>query len=1174
MQPVIERLSVETARQLLDFTGGKPNGIVGPHAAHEQLCSAVATYNLLTRQNVAYLADEVGMGKTYVALGALALFRHFNPQFRVLVIAPRENIQDKWAREWRNFVRQIVKVDDLAVKGIGGEPARALVKAATLPDLVTKVSRDPDRDFIARLTSFSLPIAANGDTAQKPREELLRALPWLNKDLLHLKLPKETYKRNFGMAVNCALPQFDLVIVDEGHNLKAGWRLRGATRNVVVGCALGGKVPEAAAEGGFRGYGLKARRVLFLSATPIEHDYLQLWNQLDLLGHGENWTQLADTNIPDDKRREQLRELLIRRVGRLKCGNETLTKNQYRQEWRAGGASIHDQPLAIPDDRQKLTVALIQKKVSEVLGNAEHNHSFQVGLLASFESFEQTASNRLKRVVLAEADTDVEEEAKAFYTHPSTTADEEVREGPDVDAVDAIAKDYQKRFLKSLPHPKMDALIERLSSAFVTGQKALVFVRRVASVDELQRKLEERYDTLLFERLRACLRSAAVRAEMEHQFGVYQEQRARERHSRRVLDDAGTRADSRSSGKEISNTDTFFAWFFRGEGPPEVLSGARLADRLDSVSGDYGTLFEDNYVAAVLGVEPSQALPSLLAETRLDLATLRSKLKRRAQLHLPASSRTISVVTFRAFQQAGLELLKEYSSASREIATAVLAEVFPEPATFDRLATTVPEPDKWLAVETFFTALRLPARAALRKRLWPDPTEGTARHQVRESEIRRLLLATMVRKGHSIIDLFVLVANRIGTLQLRKRDVANTDLATEFLDLLQRQADLVEPGFNSFTELADAAEHYELLLTQNVPDLQPTTALSQVPGLFGNRLLRSQKPVGGMAGSVNGGMVRQFRMPGYPLVLISTDLLQEGEDLHTFCSSIFHYGIAWMPSALEQRVGRIDRVGSQTERRLAKLSARPDGRDRLQVYYPHLHDTVEVLQVRRVLHRLNRFLRLMHENLGLPERERPSIDLKEAMLLAPIDAVQSDEPLKSSFDVTDEMLRGRTKPLSTSTAFARHAAERFTSIASSTLDLGLIEWSETETASQRSGTRHMGSRRQPFTLLLRSIRGAPVLRCVSPVGEVFRSGFDTDLIARVSRRPLVRVSLVLNERIDAYEVAVEGDLLYGARADHAVSVLIRAVTDAADEIELLHQELDPRYEQITAELLKESEVER
>jgi len=38
-------------------------------------------------------------------------------------------------------------------------------------------------------------------------------------------------------------------------------------------------------------------------------------------------------------------------------------------------------------DRQRLIVALVQKKVSEILGSAKFNNSFQIGMLASFESF-------------------------------------------------------------------------------------------------------------------------------------------------------------------------------------------------------------------------------------------------------------------------------------------------------------------------------------------------------------------------------------------------------------------------------------------------------------------------------------------------------------------------------------------------------------------------------------------------------------------------------------------------------------------------------------------------------------------------------------------------------------------------------------------------------------------
>ena len=69
---------------------------------------------------------------------------------------------------------------------------------------------------------------------------------------------------------------------------------------------------------------------------------------------------------------------------------------------------------------------------------------------------------------------------------------------------------------------------------------------------------------------------------------------------------------------------------------------------------------------------------------------------------------------------------------------------------------------------------------------------------------------------------------------------------------------------------------------------------------------------------------------------------------------------------MEQRIGRIDRVRSETDRRLSRLSGPPSGDEKLQVLFPHLQDTVEVLQVRRVLDRMDTFLRMVHEDLGTP----------------------------------------------------------------------------------------------------------------------------------------------------------------------------------------------------------------
>src|SRR4051812_42520515 len=112
--------------------------IEGKRRAEEQLEGAVALHNILEANGVAYLADEVGMGKTYVALGALALFRHFNPNFRVLILTPRANIQQKWAKEIHNFVAHNMRYADLRVKGLDGRPVRPLAECDNLVDLGTE----------------------------------------------------------------------------------------------------------------------------------------------------------------------------------------------------------------------------------------------------------------------------------------------------------------------------------------------------------------------------------------------------------------------------------------------------------------------------------------------------------------------------------------------------------------------------------------------------------------------------------------------------------------------------------------------------------------------------------------------------------------------------------------------------------------------------------------------------------------------------------------------------------------------------------------------------------------------------------------------------------------------------------------------------------------------------
>ena len=60
--------------------------------------------------------------------------------------------------------------------------------------------------------------------------------------------------------------------------------------------------------------------------------------------------------------------------------------------------------------------------------------------------------------------------------------------------------------------------------------------------------------------------------------------------------------------------------------------------------------------------------------------------------------------------------------------------------------------------------------------------------------------------------------------------------------------------------------------------------------------------------------VTAFKAPFAPYILISTSVLSEGVDLHTECRTVYHYDHEWNPATLEQKNGRVDRVGSRSER--------------------------------------------------------------------------------------------------------------------------------------------------------------------------------------------------------------------------------------------------------------------
>jgi Helicase conserved C-terminal domain len=112
-----------------------------------------------------------------------------------------------------------------------------------------------------------------------------------------------------------------------------------------------------------------------------------------------------------------------------------------------------------------------------------------------------------------------------------------------------------------------------------------------------------------------------------------------------------------------------------------------------------------------------------------------------------------------------------------------------------------------------------------------------------------------------------------------------------------------------------------------------------------------------------------FNSPLAPDILICTAIGSEGIDLHRECAEVIHHDLPWNPARLEQRIGRVDRVGSLAE---ASRTDQP-GSGLVQVGIPFQQQSYERFQFSVLLARAQRFEVL----LGKPDFAVDTLDEEE-----------------------------------------------------------------------------------------------------------------------------------------------------------------------------------------------------
>ena len=1006
---------------------------------------SVALFNMLAQNGIAYLADEVGMGKTYIALAVMGLLRYQKPDARVLVLTPRRNIQEKWVGDLRNFVRYNWRRADHRVKTPQGGPDYPALTPDRLADWLNDVhnSEIGAHDTILRMTSFSLSAAEDDGDGLKRFKGYLNAP--LRSRFQHL--PTTPSRQQFATAFRQALHpvEYDLIIVDEAHNLKHGFTpgAPSSIRNEIMYYLFGHHRPEQA----------NPPWLLMLSATPMENgDPDSLVRQFEVFGRTEDalnpppgssgpafpLRSLSGESGQLDfaALRERQKRLIVRRVGELKLpGGASLTRNMYRREWRAGGLEDPQRPMAKPSSAVRLVNAVLQKNVFEML-KAESGGRFRIGALESFEIY----SGRQSQV------TDMDSNAQA-------AADS----APDRHVIDRLGQSFRQTFEDEVPHPKLNAVSGLLGRHLQHREKALVFVRRVATTWDLATRVSCAFDDELADRLIHAVqptdqtRAEALRDTWSRMRSARQFQELNNAPEASEQEEAGRAApESNEDGpaaeareEEASLKEavpSLFTWFFRGEqrgmsGFEDIYGGRRLREQLEARSS-LCLILEENYADWLLG-RPGRVLPELAERSGKSPESIIAEMA--SQLPSAVGSQDSNVRRqYHAVQCAALRWIKSsgLSERSAENIDILLEELYPDIGP----QTLTNEPADHKALAELLEIAGLYPQLAREPRTSPvsqivargvfedvgDKPDSAFRLALRRREQIRLMQMGLTRHGAPVVDLY------FAALRQRKGNLSHTDrdapppvegVARELVkDWRIRAESPASWRASTGWELAEVNQRFDLIKKLNLPELdqyhdehRPLDCIF-TPGTepasdssermrsarrLLNQELSGQAPTaaaqGGQSDERRHRLTTHFRMPGMPWVLVATSVYEEGVDLHTYCKTIIHHGISHSASSVEQRTGRVDRIGGQVQRSVAALNSQNEFDDKLKIQslFPYQPDTFEKHQVRRVLHNCNRFLRSLHDTEA-PIRESRESQLTDKRSIPP----QIETKLQSPFDVT------------------------------------------------------------------------------------------------------------------------------------------------------------------------------
>jgi hypothetical protein len=252
-----------------------------------------------------------------------------------------------------------------------------------------------------------------------------------------------------------------------------------------------------------------------------------------------------------------------------------------------------------------------------------------------------------------------------------------------------------------------------------------------------------------------------------------------------------------------------------------------------------------------------------------------------------------------------------------------------------KLGLRASEVEPWIArTSRRFTDSKSPLRAALREGLRAFLRERSVEYPKLKHKDRLLdLLAAWVRSPSFLARYLPLEDSKLrmalspgetrsrviqeGVAVLtesleRAKDASSMSLQERLLEFLRFANELAERG--RYQARDDEGNALKDPLNEYLEALGGTKDEAEEPAGSGFRTQPVVRMVSGASDrETRDRLTMAFNSPLFPEVLISTEVMAEGVDLHRFCRHVIHHDLDWNPSVIEQRNGRLDRIACKAE---------------------------------------------------------------------------------------------------------------------------------------------------------------------------------------------------------------------------------------------------------------------